>query len=111
MNMFKKLRNRLIIINLTITAVILITVFSCIYLAFSRSAQNRPPIQNNTYLIFSDAVEDYIQVSLKEEKDAAARELLTILIVSGLIIEFTVAVVSYYLADNLNSGRCQSKKL
>ena len=97
--MFKELRNRLIIINVSITSVVLIIVFSSIYFVYTRSAENRPPIQNNSQWIFSDAVEDYLEVTLRQEKEVAARELLVMLIVSGLIIEATVALVTYYLAE------------
>lgn len=97
--MFKKLRNRLIIINVSITSVILVIVFATIYLVSIRAADNRPPRQNETFLIFSDEVQDYLEVSLRQEKDAAARELLITLIVSGVIIEFFVALASYYLAE------------
>ena len=97
--MFKNLRNRLIIINVTITTVVLLVVFSAIYIIYTRSADNRPPMPNETHFIFSDDVEDFVEVSIRQEKETAARELLIMLIVSGFVIDFVVAVVSYYLAE------------
>lgn len=97
--MFKNLRNRLIIINVTITTVVLLVVFSAIYIIYTRSANNRPPMMAETHYIFSDDVEDYVEISLKQEKETAARELLVMLVVSGFVIDFVVALVSYYLAE------------
>ena len=36
---------------------------------------------------------------IKDEKDAAARDLLIMLVVSGAAIEILVAFISYYLAE------------
>ena len=40
--MFRKLRNRLILINLGITTFVIVTVFTTIYLISTKTAENRP---------------------------------------------------------------------
>lgn len=96
--MFKKLRNRLIFINLGITSLIIFVIFTSIYIISTRSANQRPPIPENS-LIYSGEVEEFIEDMIKDEKDAAARDLLIMLIVSGVAIEILVAFISYYLAE------------
>ena len=96
--MFKKLRNRLIFINLGITSLIILVIFTSIYMISTRSANQRPPIPENS-LGYSGEVEDFIEDMIKDEKDAAARDLLIMLVVSGVAIEVLVAFISYYLAE------------
>lgn len=97
--MFKKLRNRLIWINLSITTIVIVTVFAAIYVLSTRSANNRPPMPPNHNEIYSDEVENFVEGAVRDEKQAAARELLVTLIVSGVVIELVVALVSYFLAE------------
>ena len=97
--MFKKLRNKLILINLGITTAVIVTVFSAIYIISTRSANERPPVPEGKIEFYSDDVENIIQISIKNEKQAAARDLLVLLIVSGVAIELVVALVSYFLAE------------
>lgn len=97
--MFKKLRNKLILINVGITTAILVTVFSTIYIIYTNSANNRPPMPNDNFTFYSDDVENFIELTIRNEKKTAANELLVMLIVSGVVIEIAVAVVSYYLAE------------
>ena len=96
--MFRKLRNKLIFINLAITTLIILTAFTAIYLFATRSANERPPLSNNSD-VFSIEIERLIQESINEEKQAAARDLLVTLIVSGITIEVIVALMSFYLAE------------
>lgn len=95
--MFRKLRNRLILINLGITTVVILVVFTAIYIISTRTAAGRPPMPmieiNNEY------TEEIIEFTIREEKQAAANNLLILLIVSGITIEIAVALVSYYMAD------------
>lgn len=104
--MFKKLRNKLIWINLGITSVVILVVFTFIYVISTRSADERPPeVQSITitridsYGNASDEIQRIIFDSLNAEKEAAARQLLIMLIISGIAIEVAVAIVSYYLAE------------
>ena len=96
--MFRKLRNKLIFINLGITSVIILAVFTTIYLISTRAAEQRPPIPENIQGYPSE-IEEFVESRIQAEKQAAARQLLIMLIVSGIAIEITVALVSYYLAE------------
>ena len=98
--MFKKLRNRLILINVGITSIILVTIFTGIYIVYTKAADKRPPIPvNGSYVLQSEGMDTLIIEIVEKEKEAAARELLLMLIVSGLLVELAVALVSYYLAE------------
>ena len=48
---------------------------------------------------FSEDVENFVVKTVDEEKQTAARELLIMLIVSGVAIDVLVAFISYYLAE------------
>lgn len=105
--MFKKLRNKLIWINLGITSVVIIIVFTTIYLFSTNSASNRPPViqsttftrQNSNSGVTTEDVQQIVIDSLHIEKEAAAKQLLSVLIISGIAIELAVALVSYFLAE------------
>ncbi len=108
--MFRKLRNKLILINLSITTVVIVIAFSIIYIVSTRSAANRPlfiqEFQNNLEQGVdteqnnpTDEVREFVAMSLRTEKNTAARELLITLISSGLAIELAVIFISYLMAD------------
>ncbi len=97
--MFRKLRNKLIWINLGITTIVILIAFTSIYLFATSSANRRPPVGEQTLEMFSDDVGNLVQVSIKNEKQAAAQDLLITLIVSGVAIEVIVALISYFLAE------------
>lgn len=97
--MFKKLRRRLILINLGITTTVLVATFTGIYLSATSAADKRPPIAENKVEMFSNDMERVVRVSIEEEKRAAADDLLRMLIIAGVAIEIVVAVVSYFLAE------------
>lgn len=97
--MFRKLRNRLIIINLTITTIVVLVAFTAIYLSATGAANGRPPVEDSRLEVFSDEISRLIQVSIEQEKQATARNLLITLIVSGAMIEVAVALASFYLAE------------
>lgn len=96
--MFRKLRNRLIFINLSITSLVILVVFISIYVISTHSASQRPPIPENLPN-YPGEVEEFIEDRIKDEKNAAARDLLIMLIVSGIAIEIVVAMISYFLAE------------
>ena len=96
--MFRKLRNRLIWINLGVTTVVIVTAFAAIYLFATSSAKGRPPASPEVEFYASD-IEVLVQRSIEEEKRAAAQDLLITLIVSGIAIELIVAFISFYLAE------------
>lgn len=96
--MFNKLRNKLILINLGVTTVVIVAVFAGIYGIFLHSASQRPPMPQNKPDFFADEVENYVQNSIENERQQAAQNLLITLIISGVAIELVVALVSYFLA-------------
>lgn len=97
--MFKKLRNRLIWINLGITSVVILAVFSSIYVLYIQAANRRPPVEEGNYTFVSDDFERMISVTVENERQAAAQDLLVMLVISGVAIEIVVAVISYFLAE------------
>ena len=99
--MFKKLRNKLILINLGITSFVIVMVFATIYIISTRSAENRPVkfLDSPPDVVFSDEWENTMRDAIRVEKEASARELLIILIVSGITIEIVVVLISYFLAE------------
>lgn len=98
--MFSKLRNRLIIINVSLTSVILVVIFASVYILYTSSANRRPPMpfENNTGDHLEE-VDDSVGIAIRNEKQTAARELLIMLVISGVAVEFAVALVSYFLAE------------
>lgn len=97
--MFKKLRNKLIWINLGITTVVIVVAFTAIYISSTNSANRRPPMREDYYTIVPDDFEKMINVTVEYERQAAAQDLLITLIVAGITIELIVALISYYLAE------------
>ncbi len=97
--MFKKLRNKLILINLGITTLVIFAAFSMIYLITTHNANNRPPLPDTMLNLYTDEMEDAINISIKNEKQAAANNLLIMLITSGIAIEIAVAIISFIMAD------------
>ena len=98
--MFRKLRNKLIFINLGITSLVVVIVFTVIYISSTRIADNRPPMPSDNRLEFefSQDVKDFVEMSITVERQTAARDLLITLIISGVAIEIMVAFISYFLA-------------
>lgn len=106
--MFRKLRNKLIWINLGITTVVIVVVFSVIYVTSAQSANMRPemPDGDTSTLIWSGALgnfeenwQELFRDSIRDERKAAANQLLITLITSGIMIEIAVALISYLLAE------------
>lgn len=96
--MFRKLRNKLILTNLGITTLVVLVVFSAIYVSFTNSAKNRPPIPDDGPA-YTTEIERIISNSVQTERDNAAIQLLINLSCSGVLIEIAVALISYFLAE------------
>ncbi|MBQ9171930.1 HAMP domain-containing histidine kinase [Candidatus Saccharibacteria bacterium] len=94
--MFKKLRNRLILINFGISTVVILITFTAIYITSTRSADMRPPMMEVS--VDSEASKLF-DAWIRSEREEAARNLLLSLIVSGIGIELAVVFISYYLAE------------
>lgn len=109
--MFKKLRNKLVLINAGITSVVVIVMFGIIYATITGSANNRPPMPKEVSVQvgvdaaasededYSEEVRKIVMFTVHEEKRAAAESLLITLILSGVAIEVAVILVSYLMAD------------
>lgn len=107
--MFRRLRNKLILINLGITTLVIVVVFTTIYVISTKTAENRPlkfpemPINlENTGETPEEIPDDWqnlIVLNVKQEKESAAQNLLVTLISSGLAIEIVVALISYFMAE------------
>ena len=101
--MFRKLRNKLILMNLGITTAVVVAVFSVVYISSTESAERRPPMMMTfTHINEPDEnaeVEQIVFSSLDAERQAAAKQLLITLTIAGLTIEAAVALISYFLAE------------
>lgn len=97
--MFRKLRNKLILINLGITTLVIVLVFSLIYIVETQAAKQRPPMPGEQIEIYTDDFENALEIYMERERQAAAQDLLIMLIISGIAIELFVVVISYYMAE------------
>ncbi|MBQ9180588.1 HAMP domain-containing histidine kinase [Candidatus Saccharibacteria bacterium] len=76
-----------------------------IYVISTGNANRRPvvpesiSVQNSEFLLEDGDVERIITFSMREEKQAAARELLIMLVASGVMIEISVVLISYFMAE------------
>ena len=103
--MFKKLRNKLILINLSVTTGVIIVAFTAIYIISTHTASTRPAFNDN--IAFQDMGSTELSENLRaifdqtiqEERQTAANKLLITLIISGLAIEVAVLLVSYLMAE------------
>lgn len=95
--MFKKLRNRLIIINVTITTIVLVFAFATIYLVMQNSSKKRPLPPNEPEFSLTEIHK--IDERVNKDRRAAMEELLWLLIVIGLIVEAAVVLISYHFAE------------
>lgn len=97
--MFKKLRNRLVLINVGITTVVIVVAFAAIYISATKAADNRMPNIQAFGFSQDENLEQMIVESFYHERQEAARNLMITLIISGSLIELAVIFASYYLAD------------
>lgn len=95
--MFKKLRNRLIIVNVTITTIVLFFAFATIYFAMQSSSARRPLPPNEPS--FSQFEKRFMDEHVNKDRQETLAELLWILIIIGLIVEALVVIISYRFAE------------
>lgn len=95
--MFRKLRNHLVVINVTITTVVLVIAFATIYIVAKSSTDKRliprgdPEFSQREFKI----MEDHMRDDRKESLDSLLASLLAV----GLVVEVAVVLLSYYLAE------------
>ena len=106
--MFRKLRNKLVALNLGVTTVVILVTFAIIYMTATREAAGRQPIpdfvkfESTTIDSSEELGEEFREIltfTVREEKAAAAQNLLRILIFSGIAIEVAVLIISYVMAE------------
>ena len=108
--MFKKLRNRIIIITMTITTVILIVAGSSVMIFSSTTRPDPKPFPNPTFFDTSDfsqsnLLDQYSNQELNDfiksdRKEGNTRLLITLLSV-GVIVEIVVFLITYYLSEKI----------
>lgn len=102
--MFRNLRNRLIVINLIATTIVLAVAFTSIYLIVGTAAERRPFDRTTIISAPDDEHREtiyYMQTvyyQVQAERRHASASLLVTLIISGVAIEIAVAILSYFLA-------------
>ena len=113
--LFSRLRNRLILINLAVTTVILAVAFSMIYLLAAQASSNREITPAQITEILGANVESspsrlteilYQRVQL--ERQASLSALLFNLIRVGIMVELVVAALSYLLAE-IGRASCRER--
>jgi signal transduction histidine kinase len=103
--MFRKLRNKIVGINMLTTTIVLFIAFSSIYFAVSNNITRRemPRPDVNMSVIFADgnnrSFSEEIRERIREDREEGLKALLTSLIVTGLCIEFLMLLLSLYLAE------------
>lgn len=96
--MFHSLRNRLIIINLAITTLVLIAAFSTIYMIAKASLDSRPLIKVGSFE-YSNTVIEIMRENVIADRRNTLDSLLSSLITTGVIVELAVALASYFWAE------------
>lgn len=97
--MFSRLRNRLVMMVMVITTVILVVAFSAIYaVASSLESQNyvMPDFGSESV---QDKIEGFIDERLNNERSSQLSSLLRTLIISGIFIEIAVFCMALFIAE------------
>ncbi len=95
--MFNKLRNHFVLINLGITTGILLIVFVAIYMISARTMFDRPMPQGPAEM--EPGTSKIMDERIGADRRASLDSLLTTLIISGILVEVVVAIISYFLAE------------
>ncbi len=97
--MFRRLRTRLILINLAVTTVVLVVAFTTIYLVAKESARGRFAYPAVVNISFPESSLSIINQSIIAERQASLNSLLASLITVGILVEIAVAITSYFFAE------------
>lgn len=97
--MFRHLRNRLIIMNLTVTTIVLAVAFSMIYIVAQGAAEQRKSITADISAGYTQFVIQTMNERIQYERSAALSSLLASLIIVGISVEVAVAFFSYIFAE------------
>lgn len=97
--MFRHLRNRLIIINLAVTSMVLVLAFSAIYVVALGEAHRRQSVIADVVPGYTQIVIQTVHKQIQVEQQESLRTLLASLFVTGVAVEVAVAILSYALAE------------
>lgn len=100
--MFKKLRNKIVLINMVSTTLVLIIAFSVIYFVAAENAKIRPfpDAQRTEQLQQTEQIDQTdFHDRLREDRKSGLSALLITLLITGACVEVIVFVASLYLAD------------
>ena len=98
--MFNRLRNRLVLLVMVITTVILVVAFATIYLVATASqARNYSVPDFDTESSIQEQFESFLRQQIQKERQESQRSLLGTLIVSGICIELAVFCMALYIAE------------
>ncbi|MBR3180930.1 HAMP domain-containing histidine kinase [Candidatus Saccharibacteria bacterium] len=101
--MFKNLRNKFVLINVLTTSAILIISYATVFLVAKNSAESRMPIPAEETLDTFDQSQTYVRRMIEEriltDRKLALKNLLFVLIVTGISVEIIVFIFSLYLAE------------
>ncbi len=97
--MFSKLRNKFILTNIITSSIIVVMAFLSIYLGAMISQNNHKPRDVPKELGDSQEVQEVFERELDKAHSDQLGRLVLVLIMVGVITEFLVFAVSYYLAE------------
>ncbi len=96
--MFRRLRNRLVVINVIVTTLVLVIAFSTIYVVARNVAGERPLVTKET-VEFSQDMSQMVVERILVDRKAALNSLLASLFMVGALVEVAVILLSYALAE------------
>lgn len=103
--MFRKLKRKIILINILTSAVVLAAAFAAIYLSAAGSAKMRaekpfgPFPEVGMDMKIREEMDEQFDKRMEQERADSLSNLLVSLIVSGVVIEIAIAFFSVYLAE------------
>lgn len=98
--MFKKLRNRIIIITMIITTVVLIVAGSLI-MVFSSATRPDPVGFPNPMIVGAEFDDQELKLFIKNDRKEGTARLLVTLLSVGVGIEIIVFIITYYLSEKI----------
>lgn len=104
-DIFKKLKRRFVLTNVTISTIVLVIAFSAIYFVLSERSHHAPMPPRDTN--FENHINDFerpaintdFENRIKKDRKASLETLLISLIVTGIVFEIIIIFVSFYLAE------------
>ena len=98
--MFKKLRNKIIIITMAITTVVLVAA-GCSVMFFSSAIRPEPMPFKNQAIVETDSDNQELRIYIKKDRNEGTTRLLVTLLSVGFAIEIIVFLITYYLSDKI----------